>query len=643
MKFFIKILIIIELNLLCFSQDIFYFNPNTDLVFNKAIENYEIGNFIEARSLFNKCLFDYGNHHRLSASCLMLAKTEYQLSNYLDALITLNDFKKKFANSTYLAEAYYILGLVYFKLNKTDSAVFYLLKSYDENEDQKIIDAINYIIKKNNSILLPKDTFFRNENTQKLLLLIKNNQKIPHTDSFEIKKEDKSNENITKNSDNIQKNNKKDKSTKVYKIAVYSVPLNKKLNKIHDNLEKDYLEGIKFCIDEFNNNDSIKVSFFHITSSQDSLSLYNEIKKISNDESVIGIIGPIFSEQFIIAAKIANSFRIPIISPTATGNNIALIGEYVFQANPDFNTRAKAMAIYSTVNKNMKKFAVFAPNNSYGKITSEIFMKEVVKNGGKILGVKYYDSDPKSIQKSMLELVKQIYEKGEELFIPLIGEDGKNNFKKLINYGFKVSFLDSIKKRNSMINIYTLLGKNAKSIIEKIDLKIINKKNYEVDDPVYSIDAIYIPINSKNDIKNISASLISYKVNSKVIGTGDYNHPLDLSLNKVMNELIFDSDIFLDLNDKNFIDISRKYFEKNKRRISQYSLFAYDVAGFLLDAIVNGCEKRDQIRDYLNSKDFYDGIHSKISFRNKRINSYLNILEFKNNKIRRIYELNITD
>jgi len=419
--------------------------------------------------------------------------------------------------------------------------------------------------------------------------------------------------------------------------------LNKKLNKIHDNLEKDYLEGIKFCIDEFNNNDSIKVSFFHITSSQDSLSLYNEIKKISNDESVIGIIGPIFSEQFIIAAKIANSFRIPIISPTATGNNIALIGEYVFQANPDFNTRAKAMAIYSTVNKNMKKFAVFAPNNSYGKITSEIFMKEVVKNGGKILGVKYYDSDPKSIQKSMLELVKQIYEKGEELFIPLIGEDGKNNFKKLINYGFKVSFLDSIKKRNSMINIYTLLGKNAKSIIEKIDLKIINKKNYEVDDPVYSIDAIYIPINSKNDIKNISASLISYKVNSKVIGTGDYNHPLDLSLNKVMNELIFDSDIFLDLNDKNFIDISRKYFEKNKRRISQYSLFAYDVAGFLLDAIVNGCEKRDQIRDYLNSKDFYDGIHSKISFRNKRINSYLNILEFKNNKIRRIYELNITD
>jgi len=270
-------------------------------------------------------------------------------------------------------------------------------------------------------------------------------------------------------------------------------------------------------------------------------------------------------------------------------------------------------------------------------------MKEVVKNGGKILGVKYYDSDPKSIQKSMLELVKQIYEKGEELFIPLIGEDGKNNFKKLINYGFKVSFLDSIKKRNSMINIYTLLGKNAKSIIEKIDLKIINKKNYEVDDPVYSIDAIYIPINSKNDIKNISASLISYKVNSKVIGTGDYNHPLDLSLNKVMNELIFDSDIFLDLNDKNFIDISRKYFEKNKRRISQYSLFAYDVAGFLLDAIVNGCEKRDQIRDYLNSKDFYDGIHSKISFRNKRINSYLNILEFKNNKIRRIYELNITD
>jgi len=291
----------------------------------------------------------------------------------------------------------------------------------------------------------------------------------------------------------------------------------------------------------------------------------------------------------------------------------------------------------------MKNFAVFAPNNSYGKITSEMFIREVVKNGGKILGVKYYDSDPKSIQKSMLDLVKQIYEKGEELFIPLTGEDGKTNFKKLINYGFKVSYLDSIKKRNAMINIFTLFGKNAKNIIEKIDLKMINKKNYEVDDPVYSIDAIYIPINSKNDIKNISASIISYKVNSKIIGTGDYNHLLDLTLNKVMNELIFDSDIYLDLSNKRFIDISRKYYEKNKKRISQYSLFAYDVVGFLLEAIVNGNEKRNKIRDYLNSKDFYDGIHSKISFLYKRINSYLNILEFKNNSIKRIYELNVSD
>lgn len=643
MKLFFKILILIEFNLLCYSQDIFYFNPKADEVFNKALENYEIGNFIEARSLFNKCLFDYGNHHRLSASYLMLAKTEYQLNNFFDALLTLNEFKNKFTSSTYLAEADYILGLVYFKLNKTDSAVFYLLKSYDENENQKIIDGLNFIIKKNNNILLPSDTFFKNDKTKKLLFLIKSNQKLPKTDSIDIKKVNKNNENITKNSDYTPHSINKKKSIKEFKIVVFTIPINKKLNKIHDNLEKDYLEGIKFCLDEFNNNDSIRVSFYYIKSTQDSLSLYNEIKKISIDESVIGIIGPIFSEQFIIAAKIANSFRIPIISPTATGNDIALIGNYVFQANPDFNTRAKAMAIYSTLHKNMKNFAVFAPNNSYGKITSEMFIREVVKNGGKILGLKYYDSDPKSIQKSMLDLVKQIYEKGEELFIPLTGEDGKTNFKKLINYGFKVSYLDSIKKRNVMINIFTLFGKNAKNIIEKIDLKMINKKNYEVDDPVYSIDAIYIPINSKNDIKNISASIISYKVNSKIIGTGDYNHLLDLTLNKVMNELIFDSDIYLDLSNKRFIDISRKYYEKNKKRISQYSLFAYDVVGFLLEAIVNGNEKRNKIRDYLNSKDFYDGIHSKISFFYKRINSYLNILEFKNNSIKRIYELNVSD
>ena len=250
--------------------------------------------------------------------------------------------------------------------------------------------------------------------------------------------------------------------------------------------------------------------------------------------------------------------------------------------------------------------------------------------------------DPKKIQKAMFDLVNAIYKTGGENFISFKGTEGKENIAKLKQSGLNQNLIDSLSKSYTEINIFSLFGREAKSRAEKLKLKIYPKTKYEVDQPIGSIDAIYIPINSKNDIKNISAALYTYKINARIIGTGDYNHILELEANKRnMTGLIFDSDSYFDTNNKAHLAFSKSYLEVSGRKLNQYSLFGYDALGLVLQAIKNGNTNREKLKRYISSLDYFQGVHSKISLKYNRINSYLNILEYKNKNVSRIDEINI--
>lgn len=636
-------------NIFALSQTLPEFDPSADAAFNEGIVKFENGNFTEARSIFNKCIYDYNNHHRTSAAYIMLAKSEYNLKKYKDALVTINDFLEYFPNSSYLREAYYVTGLSYYKLNKIDTALFYLLKSYDKTENEyaeaRVIRPIKYLYNKKAHIDLPGPENYSTEKTRELLKTIvkEKNDNSPESDN-NYSESDLKNDMVKQKEFLREEDNSITKTGSVeYRIGVFTIPNSGTGKKGHEDLESDFIEALKFGVNEFNSNSNIKISLKIINSKQDSTSLISEIESLNQDKGLLAIVGPVYSEQFSIAASFASKKGIPIISPTATGNGIASLGEYVFQANPDFVNRARSMAIYAVKKMRLKNIAVFAPKNVYGKMMSESFSREISKRGGNIITTEFYDSDAKKMQKSMLNLVNSIYSKGGELFLTLSGADGNENIQKMIKAGISKRLIDSLKLNYHDVNICSIFGRDAKSKTEKLKMKTNVKTTYEVDQPVYSVDAIYIPINSKNDIKNISAALLSYKIYAKVLGTGDYNHLLELEANrKNMDGLVFDSDAFFDVSIKGSLNFSKSFSEKTGRKVTQYSLFGYDVLGLVLQAIKKGNTSRQSIKTYLCNLDSFQGLHSKISLKSNRINSYLNILEYKNKKISKIDEINVS-
>jgi branched-chain amino acid transport system substrate-binding protein len=140
-----------------------------------------------------------------------------------------------------------------------------------------------------------------------------------------------------------------------------------------------------------------------------------EVVDLINKEGVYLIIGPILSMPMIAAAGIANLLNIPIISPTATEDDISSIGPFVFQLNVGLGAQAREMAKYATEKLGYTKFAVLFPDDAYGNSLAEIFIEEVIRYGGIIVAKQSYPDGTTDFKHEM-NYIKD--SKPEAIYIP---------------------------------------------------------------------------------------------------------------------------------------------------------------------------------------------------------------------------------
>jgi ABC-type branched-subunit amino acid transport system substrate-binding protein len=140
-----------------------------------------------------------------------------------------------------------------------------------------------------------------------------------------------------------------------------------------------------------------------------------ETVDLINKEHVYVILGPILSMPMIAASGIANLLNIPIISPTATEDDIASIGPFVFQLNVGLGAQAREMAKLATKELGYTKFAVLHPDDAYGNSLTEIFIEEVIRGGGIIVAKQSYP-DGTTDFKYQMKYIKD--NKPEAVYIP---------------------------------------------------------------------------------------------------------------------------------------------------------------------------------------------------------------------------------
>ena len=180
----------------------------------------------------------------------------------------------------------------------------------------------------------------------------------------------------------------------------------------------EILEGIKYAVYEYNNDNNNKIGLVI----KDSEHKADKIKEIKSDfdklNSLKAIIGPVYSDEVKTALELFKNSNIPIISPTATENDLTSLYPNFFQANPSFIMRSEIMAQYIYFVENKKKMAILSSDDGYSSSMANAFREEFVKLGGKIIIEVTYSSNSYDLS-SQVSKIQARMKDIQGLYVPL--------------------------------------------------------------------------------------------------------------------------------------------------------------------------------------------------------------------------------
>lgn len=127
----------------------------------------------------------------------------------------------------------------------------------------------------------------------------------------------------------------------------------------------------------------------------DSLSLRAMLENLIDRRGAQVMLGPAYSAQAVKVSQICAAKGIPMLTPTATDENITRGIPTSFQLNPTYAVRGKVIAEYLMQTLGAKTFGVLAQDSTYGKQMAEGFREAVQAAGGEL---KFYGILPSSMK-----------------------------------------------------------------------------------------------------------------------------------------------------------------------------------------------------------------------------------------------------
>ncbi|MEK9137926.1 MAG: ABC transporter substrate-binding protein, partial [Bacteroidota bacterium] len=193
-------------------------------------------------------------------------------------------------------------------------------------------------------------------------------------------------------------------------------------------------------------------------------------------------------------------------------------------------------------------------------------------------------------------------------------------------------------------NATLLLGPQAKHKVDSLGIAAFydDPKVDSLEYPVTGIEGLYIPISSTDEIGIISSQLVYYNIQAQVLGSGEWNNLAELDANKrYCNNVIFESDSYVDGADSAYMRFVSQYAERFKKKPGKNSLYGYDTAVMVLSTIHNGATSRESLVAGLRQTRNFRGLHAKINFTQKRVNSWLWILQYATDRIQLLDGFNV--
>jgi len=180
----------------------------------------------------------------------------------------------------------------------------------------------------------------------------------------------------------------------------------------------EILEGIKFALSEFNLGREDKIGLV-LRDTKNDVDEINRIQiEFANNSAIKVILGPIFSNEVRATLNEFIDVNIPIISPTATDDDLTSISDNFFQANPSFSKRGRIMAQYVYFVENKRNISILNAIEGYSPSLASTFAAEFERLGGQILARETYSSKSFQLEVPVSRIAADSLEL-EGIYIPL--------------------------------------------------------------------------------------------------------------------------------------------------------------------------------------------------------------------------------
>jgi ABC-type branched-subunit amino acid transport system substrate-binding protein len=629
------------------------YSGEAEQLFRAAIAMYDSGSFRNAAAAFDLLAREFPASHRITAAEIMRGKALCEAGENLEAAKALRAFIARFPASTYVPDAEETLGRIYGRIDRWEEAMEMFLSAFRRLGPSTPPRLAANVVALMDSAL---DHHLPPSALQGILARSTNRQERAWCWLKSAEREAAGENSLAagKALDSLESR------YPGHPFAAHVAELRSRLE-VHNNIVlgvvlpllrnadpsavkeigNEVYDGIVYAVEEFGRQQAshVTVALEARDSERDPQKSAQAAQELAENKQLIGIIGPVFSASVMPAAAVANIRGVPLITPTANANGIAATGKYIFQANPDYDTRGRAMARYAIQKRHFHTFGVIAPVDAYGKFLAEGFVREAQRLGGRVLATEWYQRGTSDLKLPLSRIRRAGMLDGDDVRISFSGRMTPASLMKLMDLGVPLKRLDSLMKEGTIISVRELLGSGARARMDSLDLRLAFDESRidSIEYPVESIDAIYAPISMPEEIGVVSSQVVYFNFQTQLLGGGEWYNFAELNANKrYCDGVEFDSDTYVDTAGGEFNTFMDDFQARFKKRPTKNTLFGYDAAALVLSAVAQGATTRDALQRALATTDNFQGFHARISLTGERVNAWLSILRYAKDEIRKI-------
>jgi branched-chain amino acid transport system substrate-binding protein len=178
-------------------------------------------------------------------------------------------------------------------------------------------------------------------------------------------------------------------------------------------------EGIRLAIDEVNSKGGVKGKKLKLITMDDqgkAEEAASVVTRLIEQEKVVALLGEVASTRSLAAAPIAQTKKIPMITPSSTNPKVTQVGDYIFRVCFIDPFQGTVMAKFAAENLKVKKVAILRDVKSdYSVGLADFFTQKFKELGGEIVADMSYQSNDVDFKAQLTQLKSK---NPEAIFIP---------------------------------------------------------------------------------------------------------------------------------------------------------------------------------------------------------------------------------